>query len=136
MKDAKTRPGADCNSDQQLLNVIIKLKLEKMTKSPHPMILDYKTPSDDIRVDVSNRFEALLNCDIDSKTPNELWEDGKQVLLSVVKNIISRKKKKKQNWISDETITQVEIRREMKATGVELQPKTQHTVCQTQRLSE
>ena len=56
MKDAKTRPGADCNSNHKLLNVVMKLKLKKMTKSPHPTMLDYKTLSDDFRVDVSNRF--------------------------------------------------------------------------------
>ena len=93
MKDVKTRPGADCNSDHQLLNVVIKLKLKKMTKSLHPTMFDYKTLGDYFRVEVENRFEALLDCDTDSKTPNKLWEDGKEVLLYVAKSKISTKKR-------------------------------------------
>ena len=59
IKDAKTRPSADRSSDHQLLNVDIKLKLEKMEQSHHFSRLDYKTLNDDFRVDVNNRFEVL-----------------------------------------------------------------------------
>ncbi len=59
VKNVRTRPGADCNSDHQLLTADVKFKLKKMKQPPHPIRLDYKTLNDEYRVRVTNRFEAL-----------------------------------------------------------------------------
>ena len=58
-KNAKTRPGADCNSDHQLLTMDIKIRLKKTERPTQPLKLDYKTLDDNYRITVSNNFELL-----------------------------------------------------------------------------
>ena len=41
---------------------------------------------------MSNRFEILENENISEKTPNELWEDIKETILSEAENGIPKKK--------------------------------------------
>ena len=75
-QNVKTRPGSDCSSDHQLPVSDLKFRLKKLTKPLAVLRFDYTTISDGYRVEISNRFESLLQCD-DEKTPNELWEEGK-----------------------------------------------------------
>ena len=118
MKDSKTRPRSDCNSDHQFLNVGIKLRLKKMEQPHHPSRLDFKTLNGDFRIDVNNRFEVLLGCDLESRSSNNLWEVGKEIMVSTAKERINKTKKKKKEWISDETIKEVEIRRYLNENGI------------------
>ena len=62
---------SDCNSDHQLLVIALKFRLKKLMKPPTVLRFDYTTIIDDYRVEISNRFESLLQYD-DEKTPNEL----------------------------------------------------------------
>ena len=61
VQNAKTRPGSDCNSDHQLLVMDLKLRLKKLMKLPTVLRFDYTTISDDYEIEISNRFESLLN---------------------------------------------------------------------------
>ena len=120
VKDAKTKPSADCKSDHQLINVGIKLKLKKMEQSHHPLRLNFITLNDDFRINVNNSFEVLLGCDLESKSPNDLWEVGKETMVSTDKEHIRKTKKKKKEWISDETIKEVEIRKQLKVKSINI----------------
>ena len=61
---------------------------------------------------MSNRFEILENENISEKTPNELWEDIKETILSEAENVIPKKKiSKKSKWLSEETIKTAEKRK-------------------------
>ena len=111
----KTR--SDCTSDHQLLVIALKFRLKKLMKPPKVLRFDYTTISDDYRVEISNRFESLLQCN-DERTPNELWEEGKNIILSAAKGHISRRRKKNYQWITSETINEVEKRRQLKAKGL------------------
>ena len=42
MQSAKTRPGADCGSDHELLIVIFRLKLKKVGKTTRPFRYEKK----------------------------------------------------------------------------------------------
>ena len=117
LKNAKTRPGADCNSDHQLLIVDMQFRLKKLPVSETPLKLDYNSIDEAYRVKISNSFEALLVAE-EEKSPNELWEDGKKIILSVAKSNIPKKKKKKKQWISNETLREVEKRRLLKVKGI------------------
>ena len=97
VKDAKTRPSVDCSSVHQLCNVGIKLKLKKTEQPHHPSRLDFKTLNDDFRINVNNRFEVLLGCDLESKSPNDLWEVGKEIMVSTAKEHINKTKKRIEN---------------------------------------
>ena len=113
LKNAKTKPGADCNSDHQLLIVDIQFRLKKLPVPVTPLKLDYSSIDEVCRVKISNSFEALLAAE-EEKSPNELWEDGKKI----AKSTIPKKKKKKKQWISSETLIEVEKRRLLKAKGI------------------
>ena len=117
IKNARTRPGADCNSDHQLLTIDIKIRLKKMERPTPPLRLDYKTLDNSYRIAVSNKFELLNQCE-DDKTPNELWEKGKELLLSAAKETIAKKKKTNSPWISEETLSEIEARRYLKSKGI------------------
>ena len=56
---AKTRPGADCGSDCELLIAKFKLKLKKVNKTTEPFRYDLNEISYDCTVAVANRFKGL-----------------------------------------------------------------------------
>ena len=92
LKNAKTRPGADCNIDHQLLAVDMQTRLKKLQKPQIPQKLDYTSIDNEYRIKISNSFESLLQCE-EEKSPNELWEEGKDIFLKVAKSTIVKKKK-------------------------------------------
>ena len=55
----KTRPGADCGSDHELLIAKFKLKLKKVGKTTRPFRYDLNQISYDYTVEVRNRFKRL-----------------------------------------------------------------------------
>ena len=65
----KTRPGADCGSDHELLIAKFKLKLKKVGKTTRPFRYDLNQIPDDYTVEVRNRFKGL---DLTDRVPEEL----------------------------------------------------------------
>ena len=63
-KSAKTRPGADCGSDHELLIAKFRLKLNKVGKATRPFRYDLNQIPYNCRVEVTNRFkgEDLIEC--------------------------------------------------------------------------
>ena len=59
IKSAKTRLGADCGSDHELLIVKFRLKLKKVGKTTRPFRYDLNQIPYDYTVEVRNRFERL-----------------------------------------------------------------------------
>ena len=55
----KTRPGADCGSDHELLIAKFRLKLKKVGKTTRPFRYDLSQISYDCTVEVRNRFKGL-----------------------------------------------------------------------------
>ena len=94
----KTRPGADCGSDHELLIAKFRLKLKKAKKTTRPFRYDLNQPRFDYTVEVTNRLNGL---DLVDRVPEELWiELHKTVLESVNKTIPEKKKCKKAKWFS------------------------------------
>ena len=56
---AKTRPGADCGSDHELLIAKFGLKLKKVGKTTRPFRYDLNQIPYDYTVEVRNRFKGL-----------------------------------------------------------------------------
>ena len=109
---AKMLPGADCGSDHELLIAKSKIKLRKTKQIKTEMGYDLSNISDSYTVAVSNRFEILENENILEKTPNELWEDVKETILSEAENVIPEIKiMKRSKWLSEETIKTAEKRK-------------------------
>ena len=69
IQSAKTRLGADCSSDHELLIVKFKLKLKKVGKTTAPFRYDLNQIPYDYTVNVRNRFKGL---DLIDRVPEEL----------------------------------------------------------------
>ena len=59
LQSAKTRPGADCGSDHELLIVKFRLKLKKVGKTTRPFRYDLNQTPYNYTVEVRNRFKGL-----------------------------------------------------------------------------
>ena len=66
----KTRPGADCGSEHELLIPKFRLKLKKAGKTASPFRYDLNQIPYDYTVEVRNRFKGL---DLIDRVPHELW---------------------------------------------------------------
>ena len=59
IQSAKTRPGADCGSDHELLVAKFRLKLKKVGKTTRPFRYDINQIPYDFTVELRNRFKGL-----------------------------------------------------------------------------
>ena len=72
IQSAKTRPGADCGSDHELLIAKFRLKLKKVGKTPRPFRYDLNQIPYDYTLEVRNRFKGR---DLIDRVPDELWNE-------------------------------------------------------------
>ena len=113
MQSAKTRPGADCGSDHELLIAKFRLKLKKVGITTRPFRYDLNQISNDYTVQVKNRFKGL---DLIDRLPDKLWrKDGDIIQETGIKTIPKKKKCKKVKWLSAEALQMPMKRREVKA---------------------
>ena len=59
IQSAKTRPGADCGSDHEVLIAKFRLKLKKVGKTTRPFRYDLNQIPNDYTVEVRNRLKGL-----------------------------------------------------------------------------
>ena len=71
IQSAKTRPGADCGSDNQLLIANFRLKPQKAGKTTRTVTSDLNQIPYNYAVEVMNRFKGL---DLVNHMP-ELWTE-------------------------------------------------------------
>ena len=69
---SKTRLGADCGSDYELLITKFMLKLKKVGKTTRTFRYDLNLMPYDYTVDMRNRFRGL---DLIDRVPDELWTE-------------------------------------------------------------
>ena len=69
MQSAKTRLGADCHSDHELLIAKFRLKWKKVGKTTRLLRYDLSQIPYDYTVEVMNRFKGL---DLADRVPEEL----------------------------------------------------------------
>ena len=72
IQSAKTRPGADCGSDHDLLIAKFKLKSKKVGKTTRPFRYDINQIPYDYTVELTNRLKGL---DLIDRVPEELWTE-------------------------------------------------------------
>ena len=73
----KTRPGADCGSDHELLITKFRLKLKKVGKTARPFWYDLNQIPYDCAVKVRNRFKGL---DMIERVPEALWNEVHEIV--------------------------------------------------------
>ena len=114
IQSAKTRLGANCDSDHELLVAKFRLTLKKVGKTTRPFRYDLNQIPYDYTVKVRNRFKGLglIEC---------LMNYGWSLLIIVqetgIKTIAKKKKCKKAKWLSKEALQIAMKRREVKSKG-------------------
>ena len=112
----KTRPGADCGSDHELLITKFILKLKKVGKTARPFRYDLNQIPYDYSVEVRNRFKGL---DLIDRVPDELWNEVCDIVQETgIKTIPMEKKYKKAKWLSEEVLQIAVKRREAKRKDI------------------
>ena len=92
---AKTRLGADCGSDHELLIAKFRLKLKKVEKATRPFRYGLNQIPYDYTVKVRNRFKGL---DLIDRVPDELWMEVCDIVQEKGARSFPRKRNgKKQN---------------------------------------
>ena len=107
IQSAKTRPGADCGPDHELLIAKFRLKLKKVGKTTRPFRYDLNQILYDYTVEVRNRVKGL---DLIDRMPEELWMGIVQE--AVIKTIPKKNICKKAKWLSEEALQIAEERRD------------------------
>ena len=93
IQSAKTRLGADCGSDHELLITKFRLELKKVEKTTRPFRYDLNQIPYDYTVEVRNRFKGL---DLIDRVPDELWNEVRHIVQETgIKTIPMEKKCKK-----------------------------------------
>ena len=115
IQSAKTRPGADCGSDHELLIAKFRLKLKKAGKTTRPFRYDLNQIPYGHTVEVRNRFKGL---DLIDRVPDELRMEVHDIVQEIgIKTIPKKKKCKKAKWLSEEAL-QIAVKiREAKSKG-------------------
>ena len=108
MQSAKTKPGADCGSDHELLIAKFRLKVKKVGKTARPFRYDLNQIPYDYTVEMTYRFKGL---DLINRMPKELWTEVCDIVQETgSKTVLKEKKCKKANWLSEEAL-QIAVRR-------------------------
>ena len=112
IQSSKTRPGADCGSDHELLIAKFRLKLKKVEKTTRLFRYDLNQIPYDYTVEVTNRLKGL---DLIDSMPEELWTEVWDIVQeAVIKTIPKKKKGKIVVWRG---LTIAEKRKEAKGKG-------------------
>ena len=112
---SKTRPGAECGSDHELLIAKVRLKLKRVGKTTRPFRYDLNQIPYDYTVEVRNRFKGL---DLIDRVLDELWTEVSDTVQETgIKTIPMEKKLKKAKWLSEEALQIAVKRREAKSKG-------------------
>ena len=93
IQSAKTRPGADCGSDHELLIAKFRLELKKVGKSIRPLRYDLNQIPYDYTMGVRKRFKSL---DLLDRVHDELRMEVSDIVQETgIKTMPKRKKCKK-----------------------------------------
>ena len=87
---SKTRWGADCGSNHELLFAKFRIKLKKVRKTTRPFRYDLNQISYSYAVEVTSRFKGLY---LIYRVPEELWTEVRNIVQEAVTKTTPPKKK-------------------------------------------
>ena len=113
-QSAKTRPGADCGSDCELLIAKFRFKLKKVGKTIRPFRYDLNQIPYEFTVEVTNRFKGL---DLIDRAPENYGRRCVTLYRRQGSRPSPRKRKEKAKLLSEEALQIAVKRREVKGKG-------------------
>ena len=93
LQSAKSRPGADCGSDHELLIAKFRLKSKKVGKTTRLFRYDSNQIPYYYTVEMMNRVKGL---DLINRVPEELWTEDCDIAQEAGIKTIPKKKKRKE----------------------------------------
>lgn len=120
LEDVKVIRGADVGSDHHLLLAKIKLHLRNYQKSgtirQHKFnvnLLKIKEKREEFTVELRNKFEVLTG--VENEDIEEHWSRIKESYTTTCNEVLGRKSFKHKEWIKQESLKMIDIRRQKKA---------------------
>ena len=112
IQSAKTRPGADCGSDHELLIAKFRLKWKKVGKTTRTFRYDLSKILNNYTMEVRNRFKGLnlIEC-----LMNYGWRFVTFYRREESRPSPRKRNSKKAKWLSEEALQIAEKRREAKS---------------------
>ena len=118
--DTRVLYKPDFDTDHELLMCKIKMKYRKVERTEKKTFniridrLQNRKIAEEYQVKIGGRFEALLQAD--DTGIEDLWLEGKNILLESAEEVLGRNRKAKQEHVTEEILQLVDRRREMKET--------------------
>ena len=109
----KTRLGADCGSDHELLIAKFRLKLKKVGMTTRPFRYDLNQIPYDYTAEVT-KIQGVRSDRVPEELGTEVHDIGEE---AVIKTIPKKKKCKKEKWLSEEALQTAEKRGKTKGKG-------------------
>ena len=122
---AKTRPGADCGADRELLISNLRVQLKKSTERITVPKYNVHSGPDGLKVHIKTRF-ALVN--LIDREQEELWPKTRTIQEECEKTMTEVQRKGKSRWMTEETlkIGRCSCKGKVKADKTGLESRTQH----------
>ncbi|CAI6343800.1 unnamed protein product [Macrosiphum euphorbiae] len=117
IKQCKAYPGADINSDHNLLIMESELKYKNIKKKNNIKRWNLqKLKNDEIKVTYNKKCsDTLMTVTPDNNTVEEKWKNIKQILKNKAEEVLgSREKEARKPWITEEIIELINERRKYK----------------------
>lgn len=122
VNNARTHLSADCDTDHNLVTLALKMRFKNKRIQRQPAIdlgkLKSKHYREEYQIKVTNRFEELEGIS-EPNTPNELWQQLKNVTLNSAKETLQKESIKRKNWISEGTLELIEKKRAAKSKSTD-----------------
>ena len=116
---AKTLPGADCDSDHNMVVMSMAIRLKRMGKAKKQEKWDMDKMRSNEK-EFTDFIEARI-CMEDNRSVDKKWDDMKAVIQHAAKTLIGHKKgaRAKRPWVTTEMIDKMEERRRYKNVNTE-----------------
>ena len=122
VKQAKTYPGSDINSDHNPVVVKMKIQLKKLNKTNRKQQLDFSLLKNNsyaarYNIEIRNRFDALYIEELEQQFDEEeriedIWRKVKESIVTTTKGLLPlRTKKNKQTWMTDDILSKMDERK-------------------------
>ena len=122
VKQAKTYPGSDINSDYNPVVVKMKIQLKKLNNTNRKQQLDFSLLKNNsyaarYNIEIRNRFDALHIEELEQQLHEEehiedIWRKVKESIVTTTKGLLPlRTKKNKQTWMTDDILSKMDERK-------------------------